>query len=174
MASVALFSALSATGSPTAGPPVSLRTGYVVCSNAENLRLFLDMPLGERNRADEQPWQVRFDVNGVPERRSEAQEGLRLGTCVLTSRLNLPSTPGERPFRFKLELRRESTSGTQDSIERTTQPLRLKEAVQRQSQGASTNLGTAGYAGGTSTSSPPFCEIAIVPDARGGDEIRAL
>jgi uncharacterized protein (TIGR03435 family) len=50
--------------------------------------------------------------------------------------------------RFKLTVRRESATGTLYSLERTTQPLRLKGAVERQSEGAYSNLGTAGYAGG--------------------------
>lgn len=50
--------------------------------------------------------------------------------------------------RFKLNVRRESATGTLYALERTTQPLRLKEAIQRQSQDTYSNLGTAGYAGG--------------------------
>jgi len=50
--------------------------------------------------------------------------------------------------RFKLDVRRESATGTVYTLERNGQPLRLKEAVQREARGGNSNLGTAGYAGG--------------------------
>ena len=88
---IALFTGCATATSCVPPPPVpavTLRAGYVACLNASDLQLFLDMPVGEVGRWDGQPWNVRIDVGGIGERRPRAQEALRVGTCVLTQRLD--------------------------------------------------------------------------------------
>ena len=86
---IVLFTGCTATSclpSPPS-PVVTLRAGYIACRSFYDVRLFLDMPVGEVGRWDGQPWNVRIDAGGVRERRPQAEEALRLGTCVLTQRL---------------------------------------------------------------------------------------
>src|SRR5678815_143433 len=99
----------------------------------------------------EEPW-IRQDLYAI-EAKPAAEMQARI-TSLRTTWTGVEDASLRRMLqsllsdRFKLNVRRESLTGTVNILDRTDRPLRLKDAGTREQQGVYTNVGTAGYAGG--------------------------